>query len=261
VYAWRLSPQCPQQYRPKSDAEYQRIYKEADFTFRQAFAFCPYSPEAVFRYANLLLQFNRLDDALIVAKTCLKLDPFNAQVRGLVNSLETWRNQRAEMAPPQPQPQAANSLEAMEKDVRDHPTNAQATIELAKIYLQLQQTGRAVQLLDGVLNSTSVEPAAVIRAAMVYGDIGNWPKLEASLEKLVKVSPQSPEAWYDLAAMKANLRKDKDAISALERALALNSERLKTNPQAPNLVANATNDGRFVALRQTPEFQKLFSTH
>ncbi len=60
------------------------MLKEADFAFRQAFAFCPYSPEAVFRYVQLLLQTRRFDDALLIAETCLKLDPYNGQVRGLV---------------------------------------------------------------------------------------------------------------------------------------------------------------------------------
>ena len=55
VYAWRLT-QAPPEYRPKTPAAYQRLLKEADFAFRQAFAFCPYSPEAVFRYCQLLLQ-------------------------------------------------------------------------------------------------------------------------------------------------------------------------------------------------------------
>ena len=67
IYAWRLDPDprvCPPEYRPKSEAETQRVYKEADFAFRQAFAFCPYSPEAVFRYVKLLLQYRRFDDAL-----------------------------------------------------------------------------------------------------------------------------------------------------------------------------------------------------
>ncbi|HWH71200.1 MAG TPA: hypothetical protein VNT26_17570, partial [Candidatus Sulfotelmatobacter sp.] len=91
VYAWRLSPLCPPEYRPKTPAEQQRLLKEAEFTFRQAFAFCPYSPEAVFRYVNLLLQFNRIDDALLVAQTCLKLDPYNSSAIGLVENLERFK--------------------------------------------------------------------------------------------------------------------------------------------------------------------------
>jgi len=68
VYAWRLGRDCPPEYRPKNDAETEALKKEADFAFKQAFAFCPYSPEAVYRYVNFLLNYNRLDDALIVAK-------------------------------------------------------------------------------------------------------------------------------------------------------------------------------------------------
>jgi len=91
VYLWRFSPQCPPEYRPKTNAELQRLLKEANFACLQAFAFSPWSPEAVFHYVNLLLQTNRLDDALLVAETCLKLDPFNEQVRGLANNLRSAR--------------------------------------------------------------------------------------------------------------------------------------------------------------------------
>jgi tetratricopeptide (TPR) repeat protein len=149
----------------------------------------------------------------------------------------------------------------MEQEIRANPSNAAAAVELAKVYVQLQQTGRAMQLLDGVLNSTSADAPSVVRAAMVYSEIGNWQKLEASLEKLVKLSPDSPEAWYDLAAMKANLRKDKEAFPALSRALALNAKRLQENPKAQNLLMAMSNDNRFAFIRQTPEFQKLVSTN
>ena len=97
IYAWRLGPLSPPEYRPKNDAEYQRLLKETDFAFRQAFAFCPYSPEAVFRYAQLLLQLRRFDDAFLVAETCLKLDPYNGQVRGLLESIRSYKKQSGEL--------------------------------------------------------------------------------------------------------------------------------------------------------------------
>ncbi len=99
VYAWRISPQCPPEYRPKSQAEFDAVVRETDFTFRQAFAFCPYSPEAVFRYSNFLVQFGRLDDALLIAQTCLKLDPYNGSVIGLVDSLEAYKRTAPAPAP------------------------------------------------------------------------------------------------------------------------------------------------------------------
>ncbi|MEI9962258.1 MAG: hypothetical protein WDM76_14330 [Limisphaerales bacterium] len=93
MYAYRLSPQCSPTYRPKNDVEHQQLVREADFAFKQSFAFCPYSPEAVFRYVNLLLSLNRLDDALIVAQTCQKLDPYNDQVTSLVGQLDQFKKQ------------------------------------------------------------------------------------------------------------------------------------------------------------------------
>ena len=93
LYAWRLNAGTPAEYQPKSDADRQDLKKEADFAFKQAFALCPYSPEAVFRYVNLLLQCNRRGDALLVAQTCLKLDPNNAQVMSLVEELKSAKPQ------------------------------------------------------------------------------------------------------------------------------------------------------------------------
>lgn len=80
VYAWR--------YAHGTAAEKSLMAKEADFAFRQALALCPYSPEAVFRYANFLTGENRLPDALLVAQTCQRVDPTNAQVAQLVEQLK-----------------------------------------------------------------------------------------------------------------------------------------------------------------------------
>lgn len=76
----------------KTPAEKTRMLQEADFAFRQAFALCPYSPEAVFRYVNLLLSANRPKDAVLVAQTCLQLDPGNAQVIALLQSLKNFES-------------------------------------------------------------------------------------------------------------------------------------------------------------------------
>jgi tetratricopeptide (TPR) repeat protein len=252
IYAWRLSPQSPPQYRPKSDVEFQRLLREAEFTFRQAFAFCPYSPEALFRYVNLLLPLNRVDDALLLAETCLKLDPYNAQVIGLVSNLQSIKNQMSMV-----QGAPRNDLQTMEDEVRKNPNNVQVAVQLASVYAQMQQTGRAFQLVEGALTNPNAPPNTVVHAAQIYNQLGDMPKLEAALEKLTKVSPDSPEAWYDLAAMKANLGKNADALPALTRCLELNAQRLQRDPKARDLSKDARLEVRFTALRATPEFQKL----
>jgi hypothetical protein len=94
VYAWRLGGGdrgATTEYQPQSKAERQALLAEADLGFRQAFALCPTSPEAVFRYVQLLLQSGRLADALLVARTSSKLDPDNGQIKGLVQNLKSYR--------------------------------------------------------------------------------------------------------------------------------------------------------------------------
>src|ERR1035438_10226929 len=133
MYAWRFSPDCPPEYRTKTDAEFQRMLREAEFAFRQAFAFCPYNPEAAFRYVNLLCNLQRFDDALLVASTCQKLDPINGQVARVVKDLENLRNRQAH---PQSNPA---TLAQLEKAARDNPGDLQAAFNLAGGY----QIGRA----------------------------------------------------------------------------------------------------------------------
>jgi len=93
LYFWRTGGIAPTEYRPKSAAEAQRLIEEADFAFRQSFALCPSSPEAVFRYAQLLLQQRRFDDALLVAEAAVKVDPANGQVRGLAENIKSYQKQ------------------------------------------------------------------------------------------------------------------------------------------------------------------------
>ena len=80
LYAWRRD-------HAGSEAK-ERMATEADYAFRQALALCPYSPEAVFRYVNLLLATGRAHDALLVAQTCQRLDPNNSQVNDLLEQLK-----------------------------------------------------------------------------------------------------------------------------------------------------------------------------
>jgi thioredoxin-like negative regulator of GroEL len=316
VYAWRVAMAKP------GSADYHRMVKEAEFTFRQAFAFCPYSPEAVFRYANLLLSMQRVDDALLIASTCLKLDPYNASVIGLVNQLKTWKSQGLAVQPVPP------GIEEAEKAVAANPSDFQAMLNLAAAYIQSQQPGRALEVLDRILNhpradasvfraliqayasmnqkprlqetadkldklfqaNTSNLIAAIglveacrqlgqndravqvldqmvnqpqadantlLQAAQQYASLGNLPKLETTLERVTQLLPHSPEAWYDLAALKAALGKTPEVIPALRRAIESSAERRKTDPKARDIAAEAQKDGRFSALRDTPEFKQL----
>ena len=68
--------------------------READFAFRQAWALCPYSTEAVFRYVDLLIEQKRVADALVVAETAAQMPSIRQrgrQIRGLVEQLKKFQ--------------------------------------------------------------------------------------------------------------------------------------------------------------------------
>jgi len=251
LYAWRLSPGALPDYRPKSDADYQTLRREADFAFRQAFALCPYSPEALFRYVQLRLQLNRKDDALLIAETFLKVDPQNDQVRSLLENLKSYKKQ----SPATTKLQA--TLQQMEDEVRNNPTNAQAVLNLAKAYSEKKQTDRAIQVLDAAVSNPAADTSVLLVVAQQYAQMGNVPKLESTLEKLVKMPVAGPEAWYDLAALKAALGKSSEALAAMKQALELSAARLQRDSTARDLLKEARKDVRFDKLRETPEFKNL----
>jgi thioredoxin-like negative regulator of GroEL len=317
LYAWRLNNTANPSAR-------QRIIKEADFAFRQAFALCPYSPEAFSHYVNFLVPQHRFDDAILVASTCLKLDPFNGQVRGVINDLRAIKNSSLETNP------ARQNLEQLEKTLQASPSNLQAAFDLAGAQLQLQQTNRALAVLDSILHNPNTDPNAlrtllqayttlsnrpglqatvdalqarlranpsnfdaalglaegyqllnqpplavqtldrllnlpqvsanaVLQAAQQYAALLDYQRLQAALEKLTKLSPEVPEVWYDLAALKASLGNSSEALSALRQAFDLSAKRLHLNPKAKDLLLEAQRDPRFTPLQQLPEFKQLAS--
>ncbi len=87
LYAWRLK-------QADANAEKERLARETDFAFRQAWALCPYSPEAVFRYVNFLLTQKQVADALLVAETAAQMPAMQGtdgeQIRNLVEQLKKF---------------------------------------------------------------------------------------------------------------------------------------------------------------------------
>ena len=90
LYAWRA--------QHTTDAVEKKCMNDAaDFAFRQAIALCPYSPEAVIRYVNLLFGEQRFSDALVVAQTAAKMPEMKGsngqQIRGLVDQIKNIQRQ------------------------------------------------------------------------------------------------------------------------------------------------------------------------
>jgi Flp pilus assembly protein TadD len=142
-------------------------------------------------------------------------------------------------------------------EFQNNPTDLEAGIALAEGYRSLHQPQPALQVLGKVVNSPAADPEAILQVAQQLVVLGNYPMLEATLDKLTKVAPDSPEAWFDLAAMRSILGKSSESLQALRQALKLSAERRARDPKAKDLLAELQHDARFNAIRNLPEFRAL----
>lgn len=102
VYSWRVTQLMGEMQKAQMSgnspehqriaAAYQRMLKEAEFSLKQSYAFCPYSPEATFRYMQLLVTTGRVNEARMIAETSRKFDPHNNTLKGAINDLARYQS-------------------------------------------------------------------------------------------------------------------------------------------------------------------------
>ena len=250
VYGWRIN-NC------KSPAEQQRMIREADFAYRQAFAFCPYSPEALFHYVQLLINVQRNDDALLIAQTAAALDPFNGQIADLVKNLGGVRSNPVP-APVPAKPAAA--LAHMQQEYAANPANFQNAFDLAATLASMNDTNRATEILIQTLNHPKTDANVAKVVAQAFAQMNSYPGLELALDRLSQLAPELPESWYDLAALKTILGKNDKALAALTTAIQLADKHALKDPKTRNLRVEALKDPRFGILRTNAQFQKIIAS-
>ncbi len=255
MYAWRADPRtCPAEFRQKSPASQAALIRETDFAFKQAFAFCPYSPEAVFRYINFLLMQGRFDDAILLCETCKKLDPYNGSLNKTISDLKAFRDQNAGRTA------ILGQIEQMENTARTNPANVTNLITLGEAMLQMQQTNRAVELFNRAVEQPEIQLREAQAAVQFLGIIGNLPGLEKAVVKLIALDPTEPVHHCNLASVQVFTGRTAEALAELKVALDLNAKRLAKNPAAENIIARIRADQNFTPLRGLPEYQKLISS-
>jgi tetratricopeptide (TPR) repeat protein len=230
IYQWRSRPQ-----NSRSATERTRVTKEAEFAFKQAFACCPYSPEAVFHFMDLLLSrpTPRVDDAILILQTCHKLDPHNDQVTSWIDTLK-----RAKL-----------------------PEQTRAALAQMQQALAQGQTNAAVEIIDHLLNIADSDSQTLMTVADSYLHLHEVGKSQQVLLRLTQILPEASFSWYNLAAVQAYRGEVSHALDSLKKSMDLNAKELAKDPKATNLRAHLFEDNNLASLRQRPEFKAAFATN
>jgi tetratricopeptide (TPR) repeat protein len=245
IYLWRSK-----RPNPNYPAEHARVTKEAEFALKQAFAYCPYSPEAVFHLLELLLSQNRIDDTLAILQTCHKLDPYSGQINDWIERLSRSKATATGSA----DDRLKQAFAEVQRDISNNQTNA------------------AEQMLVQILKAAGTDPNTLMTVASAYLSLGNQfknddgrymmylGKSEDVVEKLTQLLPGNYEPLYNLAVIQAARRENAKAVASLKKSLALNAADAAKDPKAIDLRKHLFEDPTFVELRKTPEFQAVFAT-
>jgi tetratricopeptide (TPR) repeat protein len=263
IYQWRSRPQ-----NSRIPAERARVTKEAEFAFKQAFAYCPYSPEAVFHFMDLLLTQNRIEDAVAILQTCHKLDPYNGQI-------SDWIDQLSRSKPNSANDQIRAAFTRIQQAIEGGQTNAalqmldtlvsfagsdpSTLLGASDMYLRLG-SGKGVALLDRVLGASNNDPGVLMELANRYLRTRDMAKSEMAVQKLAAAMPTSSEPLYNLAVIQANRGEITQAIASLQKCFTLNAAEIAKNPKVINLREHVFQDQNFAQLRQTPEFITAIGT-
>ncbi|HEY3860530.1 MAG TPA: DUF2723 domain-containing protein [Verrucomicrobiae bacterium] len=228
IYQWRSRPQ-----NSRSASERARVTKEAEFAFKQAFAYCPYSPEAVFHFMDLLLSQTqpRIDDAILILETCHKLDPYNEQITQWIEQLK-----KSKTSSPVGD-QIKQAVNQMQQDMVAGQTNA------------------AEEILNQLLSFSGTDPATLMTVADAYLRLHNLAKSEEAVQRLAGYMPNRSDSWYNLATIQAVRGENPAALASLKKSLDLNAKEMAKDPKAANLRQHVFQDASFAPLRQTPEFK------
>lgn len=213
---------------------YRKLHNEAEYAYRQSLQLCPDSPEANFRFAQLLLETGKAADAVATLENYQKLDPLNSKIGAAVQQIRNIQ-------------QAGQSVKQLEQLYATQPHNITNVAQLAQAYLRLNQFDRIPPLFDNFLAQPSTTSGDVLQIAQFYLSLNQAAFCVRTLEQATTRFPQDVECHYAFALVRGMSGDALNALAELSKAIQLN----------PATRDRARDDQRFNVLRNDPRFQAL----
>ncbi len=217
IYAWR------------------KLWEEAEYAYRQALRLAPENAETAFRFAEMLANLGRFDDAIQVVKEFHKIDKFNSQVPNLLRGIEERRAMTQRLA----------QLEAAKQA---GPMPLQDRLQFIAITARLGRIPQMAELITETAGDTNLTSGHLKEMAQLCVQHQQFDACMKVLERWAVMEPGNPAVAFDLAGLSAMKGEAKHAIAHLQRALRTGGEQFRQL---------AAQDGRLNSIRNTPEFQRV----
>ncbi|MDP7049050.1 MAG: DUF2723 domain-containing protein [Verrucomicrobiota bacterium] len=236
-----------------SDPEIQQIQQQL-VGLQQRHAANPDDPKVTLELATIYLRLKQNDQALKLIDALVQQPGLEISTRFTIGSV--YQNLGQGTKAEQQNKIARDELRQLEIQLAAEPANFELALDLATTHVQLGQAQRGVGVLAKVIEQPTINTTNLLMAAQFFNQLGSQKQLEASLVVLTRKMPDSPEGWYDLAAVQASQRdRTADSWATLAKALALDRQRRASNAAADNIYQRVVKDPRFTDVRRLPEFK------
>ena len=216
---------------------------EAENAFQQARILYSLSPEANFRLAQeVLMRKYRFGEARELIAEFKKQDPGNRTVPGFLKNLGKLQKIQEQVT----------ALEAKRKDGSIDTTGL---LSLAEAYLQMQQHGQFMQLINGIMADPKQPSQILYRVALLLRKAKRFPEMDRAIRRCIETMPKDApstiyldiarlysearlpdrivdvmarylarepgdwKGWLDMATLQLSLKKTKEAEAALQQAV------------------------------------------
>ena len=236
-----------------SDQEVQQIQQQL-VGLQQRHTANPDDPKVTLELATIYLRLKQNDQALKLLDSLVQQPGLEISTRFTVASV--YQNLGQGTKAEQQNKIAREALKLLEAKLAAEPGNFNLALDLATTHVQLGQAQRGVDVLSQAVEQPSINTTNLLMAAQFFNQLGSQKQLEAALVVLTRKMPESPEGWYDLAAVQAAQRnRTEDSWASLARALTLDKQRRATNATADNIYDRVVTDPRFTDVRRLPGFK------
>ncbi len=215
--------------------QYRKMYKEADYAYRQSLELCPFSTESAFRYCDMLTKQEKFQLAIQVLQETKKHDPENRKIDE--NIAMTIR-----------QSQLAQRQGELLKAIENNKSDWNSYRELVGIYYQRGRVDLMDATIRDLIGRSDFPLQSYLELAKQYEEMRNITMVFEILNALTKRDPKNPGVWYNLAVIHSAMLNGEKALDALERAISIGG--------LP-FAQQAASDGRFNNIRAFSRFQEI----